>query len=88
MAKTKTKFEKGKADGQWRWQTKKGKNVISASTEGYENKTDCVDNFVNSTIANYIHIFAVAGVEVTQPIKPEIINLFKASLIKKKHAKN
>ena len=32
---------------EWRWNIKVSGEIISASTEGYKNRKDCVDNMLN-----------------------------------------
>jgi hypothetical protein len=44
-----TKFYKDQA-GEWRWQIKKGRNIIDASTEGYINCIDCKESYFNSAL--------------------------------------
>jgi uncharacterized protein YegP (UPF0339 family) len=32
---------------EWRWSIKVNSGIIEASTEGYKNRKDCVDNLLN-----------------------------------------
>lgn len=56
-----TKFYKDEA-GNWRWQIKKGRNIIDASTEGYINRKDCRENYYNST-KEKVRLFATLFVK-------------------------
>lgn len=33
--------------GEWRWNIKVNGEIIGASTEGYRNRKDCIDNILN-----------------------------------------
>lgn len=33
--------------GEWRWTIKMLSRIVGASTEGYKNRQDCVDNLLN-----------------------------------------
>jgi len=33
--------------GEWRWSIKVRSEIIAASTEGYKNRKDCLDNILN-----------------------------------------
>lgn len=78
MAKTtqtvqaKTKFYKDK-NGDWRWQIKKGRHVIGASSEGYKNRLDCREN--------YFEIYIATGSVINKVITgmPTIINELRAA---------
>jgi len=32
---------------EWRWNVKVGGKIIAASSEGYKNRSDCLDNILN-----------------------------------------
>lgn len=34
-------------DNEWRWNIKVSRDIIGASSEGYKNRQDCVDNILN-----------------------------------------
>lgn len=55
---------KSKDDGDWWWQTTKGRFVIGGSTEGYKNKKDCLKNYDTMVDRNRIPIFDEKGTEL------------------------
>lgn len=79
MAKTsntaKVTFKKD-ANGDWRWQIKKGRNITAASTEGYKNRIDCRGNFIQTYLdmKNFIEYAVLSHV---QKLKLDFIEDFK-----------
>lgn len=48
VVEAKTRFYK--KNGEWRWQIKKGRHIIGASTEGYKNRIECRENYFEVSI--------------------------------------